>query len=163
MLQGGRSFWSFKRNNYKAQAMITSNSQSSAYHVLLIEDDFIDQESVSRALSCAKEEFFVSMRKCLQEGVDALRQEHFDIILLDLSLPDSYRVDTINRMIEEFGEIPIVVLSGTDDNQLARDAVELGVKDYLVKGETTGIQLSETIVFAIELCRKAMQLIEPSA
>lgn len=138
--------------------MNATNPATTHYQVLLIEDDFIDQENVCRSLKLAEQDFSVVMRNCLQDGVDALRAQPFDIILLDLSLPDSFGVDTINRMIEEFQETPIIVLSGSDDKELAKEAISLGVKDYLIKGETSGVDLAQTIAFAVELCRSGRKL-----
>jgi len=121
------------------------------YRVLLIEDDFLEQENVLRTLNCAEETFEVALKSCLQDGVQSLRNEKFDVILLDLSLPDSYGEDTINRMLEEFSMVPIVVLSGMENEDLAKKAKDLGVCDYLIKGETSGVALAQTIVSAVQM------------
>ncbi len=130
--------------------MATTSDQTTEYRILLIEDDFLDEESVRRILSSAEQDFTFSTARCLQEGVDRLRAQEFDAILLDLTLPDSYGIDTIYRMLEEFDQLPIVVLSGVEDQQLAQQAVELGVEDFLIKGEVTGIEMSECLIAAVE-------------
>lgn len=86
----------------------------------------------------------------LDAGLDCLAQAEFDVVLLDLGLPDSSGRDTLVRVIDQCGFTPVVVLTGLDDRDLGIDAIRSGAKDYLVKGEVTGDGLLRAIRHAIE-------------
>lgn len=86
----------------------------------------------------------------LDAGLDCLPQTEFDVVLLDLDLPDSGGRDTLIKVIDQCGFTPVVVLTGLDDRDLGIDAIQSGAKDYLVKGEVTGDGLLRAIRHAIE-------------
>ena len=86
----------------------------------------------------------------LDDGLRRLRQEEFDAILLDLSLPDAHGLDTVARMQAAAPRLPIVVLTGLDDDAAALEAVRAGVQDYLVKGQIDGRLLIRALRYAIE-------------
>jgi DNA-binding response OmpR family regulator len=71
----------------------------------------------------------------LSEALNSLRVAPFGVILLDLSLPDAYGLDTIGRLRGHAANVPIVVLTGLDDEEVAVAAVEQGAQDYLIKGQ----------------------------
>ena len=73
--------------------------------------------------------------KTLAEGIAAARSNKPDVVLLDLSLPDSAGLDTVRTMRAALHDVPIVVLTGHDDNALDAAALEVGAQDYLVKGQ----------------------------
>ncbi|HUS29098.1 MAG TPA: ATP-binding protein [Kofleriaceae bacterium] len=73
-----------------------------------------------------------------------------DIVFLDLSLPDAHGIDTVTRMVEAARELPIVVLTGTDDDRVATEAMKLGAQDYLLKAEITPSQIARSARYAIE-------------
>lgn len=123
---------------------------SSPWKILLVEDDSVDAETVRRALEFDDQDFDLTTNRCLQEGVETLRQGNFDALLLDLTLPDSYGIGTVQRMLEEFATLPIIVLSGVNDESLALESVSLGVQDYLVKEESSVKRLPQAIAFAVE-------------
>lgn len=75
---------------------------------------------------------------------------HFDVVLLDLSLPDSRGLDSLIALKPFAAALPIVVLTGFDDETLATGAMQLGAQDYLVKGQVTGSLLVRSIRYAIE-------------
>jgi DNA-binding response OmpR family regulator len=79
-----------------------------------------------------------------------LRGEHFDAVLLDLSLPDSHGPATLSSLRQQAPSIPIVVLTGLSNEAAAIVAVKEGAQDYLVKGETDGNTLARRLRFAIE-------------
>lgn len=83
-------------------------------------------------------------------ALDRLSHESFDVILLDLSLPDADGLETLIRAYTEASKVPIVVLTGHDDEALAVRAVRLGAQDYLVKGRTDGDLLVRAIRYASE-------------
>src|SRR6266404_5029818 len=86
----------------------------------------------------------------LDDGLRRLRQEEFDAILLDLSLPDAHGLDTVARMQAAAPRLPIVVLTGLDDDAAALEAVRAGAQDYLVKGQIDGRLLVRALSYAIE-------------
>jgi DNA-binding NarL/FixJ family response regulator len=86
----------------------------------------------------------------LDDGLRRLRQEEFDAILLDLSLPDAHGLDTVARMQAAAPRLPIVVLTGLDDDAAALEAVRAGAQDYLVKGQIDGRLLIRALRYAIE-------------
>ena len=86
----------------------------------------------------------------LGDALQRLQCEKFDVILSDLSLPDSHGFETFERLKAQAPQIPILVLSGTDDETLAVRAVREGAQDYLVKGRVDGYILGRAITHAIE-------------
>jgi CheY-like chemotaxis protein len=72
----------------------------------------------------------------LNEALSVLKEQPFDVILLDLILPDSYGVDTFIRIHDQNSHIPIIILTELDDVAIGSYAVEKGAKDFLVKGQT---------------------------
>ncbi|MBI4969014.1 MAG: diguanylate cyclase [Rhodospirillales bacterium] len=91
-----------------------------------------------------------------------LSEKAFDVVLLDLSLPDSMGLDTVSGIRQAHGTVAIVVLSGLDDEELAVQAVKSGAQDYLVKGRSDSESLRRAIRYAIERQRieQAMRLAE---
>ncbi len=73
-----------------------------------------------------------------------------DAILLDLTLPDSIGLDTFKKIHSEAPALPIIVLTGNDDDSLALRALQDGAQDYLVKGQVSGQILARSIRYAIE-------------
>ncbi|TMA11997.1 MAG: GAF domain-containing protein, partial [Deltaproteobacteria bacterium] len=94
----------------------------------------------------------------LGEALKRLGEERFDTILLDLSLPDGQGMDTITRVREGSPGLPIVVLTGLDDEEVAIKAVRAGAQDYLVKGQVDGSLLARAMRYAIERKRVEKQL-----
>lgn len=87
---------------------------------------------------------------CLDQALQCVRKQSFDVILLDLAVPDSQGIGTFGKMHAEASETPIVVLTGLDDEATALNAVHQGAQDYLVKGEISGGLLIRSLKYAIE-------------
>ncbi len=85
----------------------------------------------------------------LNETLLELDNNNYDIILLDLSLPDEQGVDTVARVCEQAPDIPVVVMSGTDDETMAIKALQKGAQEYLVKGKVQSHALSRILRYAI--------------
>ncbi len=120
--------------------------------VLLIEDNPADARLVEIALAESRAaRFLVTTAPRLKDGLEYLHQ-HFDVVLLDLSLPDVDRNDTIAR-VTAAARVPIVVLTGLDDDRFSRQIVQLGAQDYLVKGQFDGRMLTRSLFYAIERSR----------
>ena len=117
--------------------------------ILLIEDNIGDARLIKEFLGEVTGSIFEL------DSVDRLSEamEHLDgkdAILLDLALPDSVGLDTFKKIHSYAPTIPIIVLTGTDDDALAFKAVQEGAQDYLVKGQVSGQLLGRSIRYAIE-------------
>jgi DNA-binding NarL/FixJ family response regulator len=124
--------------------------------VLLIEDNPGDARLIREMLAEVKGAPFIFNRaESLAKGREFLDEVRADVILLDLSLPDSHGSETLARMLAVAPEIPIVVMTGLDDEIVAMTAVRSGAQDYLLKGQTDGNLLVRAIRYAIE--RKAAE------
>ncbi len=86
----------------------------------------------------------------VEAALNCLEKESFDAILLDLSLPDSQGLETFEKIHARFATIPIIVLTGLDDETIATKAVQQGAQDYLLKGQVSGDLLVRSMRYAIE-------------
>ena len=86
----------------------------------------------------------------LQRGLERLKRGGIDVALIDLDLPDSRGAKTVETVRAEADGVPIVVLTGFDEEAAAIEAVRKGAQDYLVKGKTNAALLVRTLQFAIE-------------
>ena len=127
-------------------------------NVLLVEDNPEHVELLQKQLSSAEgvATFRLIVEGTLPGSLARLRKGGVDVILLDLSLPESDGIETFLRIFAAAGPAPIVVLSGTNDVALAVETVQLGAQDYLVKGHGDAHLLMRSLHYAIE--RKRVQL-----
>jgi DNA-binding NarL/FixJ family response regulator len=120
-------------------------------HVLLIEDNPTDALLLRQAcaavplMSCS----FTHVER-LSEGLKCLRESPFDVVLLDLGLPDSQGLQTFAKVQALSSATPIVILSGFDDENLSLQAVRAGAQDYLPKAHIDGYIVTRSIRYAIE-------------
>lgn len=126
---------------------------------LLVEDNDIDAQLTQDLLSeWSIEEFRITRVKTLGEGLTLLSRERFDAVLLDLSLPDAFGLPTVRQVHATCPTIPVVVLSGVSDQNLALQAVQQGAQDYLVKGQGHPELLARAVRYAIERKRSEEHL-----
>src|SRR5918998_16716 len=122
-----------------------------AIRILLVEDNPGDARLVEILLSEVETpRFGITHVERLEEAVEHLRSSEFEVILLDLSLPDSSGLETVSRTRAAAPRTPMVVLSGQDDEETALRAVQQGAQDYLIKGQGDGNLIARTIRYAIE-------------
>ncbi len=119
-------------------------------NVLLIEDNPGDADLVRLRLVEGKSPVKVNCVNRLADGLASLETETPSVVLLDLNLPDSRGAETFRRVMEHSPHVPVVVLSGQDDEALAMKAVHQGVQDYLVKGNISSKHLERAIRYAVE-------------
>ena len=119
-------------------------------HVLLIEDNPGDADLVRLRLVESKSEVQVNCVPRLSDALACLDVETPSLVLLDLNLPDSHGAETFRRIRQKAPNVPVVILSGQDDQALAIKAVHQGVQDYLVKGDVTSKQLERALRYAVE-------------
>ncbi|MEH2055622.1 MAG: ATP-binding protein [Nostoc sp.] len=146
-------------------------------HILLVEDSASDAhllrqiflhtdqkqwqmlrvERLSEAIDASRENFTSALDN---SQIGSQRQRRFDLVLLDLSLPDSIGLDTLKEFQAAVPDIPVVVLTGLDDEDLALQALAEGAQDYLVKDQITIQRLVRAIRYAIERSEILNQLRE---
>jgi signal transduction histidine kinase len=124
-------------------------------HVLLIEDNPGDADLVRLRLVEGKSPVEVSHAERLSDGLASMDRSVPSVVLLDLNLPDSHGAETFRKVLDKARHVPVVILSGQDDEVLAMKALHQGVQDYLVKGSITSAQLERAMRYAIE--RQALQ------
>jgi signal transduction histidine kinase len=119
-------------------------------HVLLIEDNPGDADLVRLRLVETESDVRVNCVPRLSDALACLDVETPSLVLLDLNLPDSHGAETFRRIMQKAPNVPVVILSGQDDEALALKAVHMGVQDYLVKGDITSKQLERALRYAVE-------------
>jgi phosphoserine phosphatase RsbU/P len=123
--------------------------------ILLVEDDPDDVWVMRNLLGDRWEEPFELVQvELLSAAIERCAEDRFDVILLDLSLPDSRGLETFFAMHAHAGNVPIVVLSSYSDQTSAVKAVQAGAQDYLVKGQVNDDLLVRSIRYAIERNRR---------
>ena len=107
--------------------------------ILLVEDNEDEAELIQELFveSYRIPHLLITHVDCLNQAQAIVKKERFDVILLDLSLPDSQGFDTVFQMQEYSLSLPIVVLTGYNDEQLALQLIQAGVQDYLIKTKIT--------------------------
>ncbi len=118
--------------------------------ILLIEDNPGDARLVQEILKEVRGNFTITVAEKLGPGMKLLLSQDFDVVLLDLNLPDSHGLVTVTDLQTRFSHLPIVIMTSIDDEELAHQAVRLGAQDYLVKGNVNGELLRRTLIYAIE-------------
>ncbi len=121
------------------------------YKVLLVEDMLMIAKVTEQMLKKALNTKYTVLHKArMADTLEVLKQEDFDIILLDLNLPDSRELETVSRVIRVAPEIPIIVLTATNDDAIGLKAVQMGAQDFLFKGEFNYLTLERAIIYSIE-------------
>src|SRR5271165_6037305 len=113
--------------------------------VLLIEDNPGDADLVRLRLVEGELPVDVNCVNRLSDGLASIKERAPGVILLDLNLPDSHGAETYRRVLENAPNVPVVILSGQDDEALAIKALHQGVQDYLVKGAISSSGLGRAI------------------
>ena len=127
--------------------------------ILQIEDDSGDADYLRELMSEVKGVHTkMTLAGTLSEGLERLSRGNLDIVLLDLGLPDSRGLETFIRVHTPNPDIPIIVLTGLHDEELALSAMRSGAQDYLVKGQADSRLLLKSILYAIERQRLFMEL-----
>lgn len=121
------------------------------YRVLLIEDNEGDAILLKEMLEeMPPAHFFLTHCNNLTEGIPLLEKGGFDVLLLDLGLPESTGIETFQKVKTACRGTPVIVLTGLDDEDLALAVVHAGAQDYLLKGQTEGSTLRRAMRYAVE-------------
>ncbi|MCB9800141.1 MAG: PAS domain S-box protein [Candidatus Omnitrophica bacterium] len=136
-----------------------SEIENQAIRVLLIEDDTDDAVVIQEIIAEFKRpKFEFNYRKNLKEGLEFFLRKEVDVVLLDLSLPDCRGLRTFHKIQEAGPEVPIIILSGFESDEMAIQAVGEGAQDYLVKSTINGSMLFRVLRYAIERQRAAKRI-----
>lgn len=124
--------------------------------LLLVEDSETDVEIVRTYLSPADEAIYdVRHVSLVEDALAVLTSREVDVILLDLSLPDSSGVGTVARLRQTSDDTPIVVLTGLDDEEMVLRCIQAGAQDYLLKNELSPAALKRAIEHALARKRES--------
>lgn len=138
------------------------NQQENIVKVLLVDDDELDRRLVKLVLvqTQGQVRFNVQTAASLSEAIQKLPAGGFDIVLQDLNLPDGRGTEIVEKVFSVVPNVPIVVLTGFDDEEAGLEAIRAGAEDYLVKGSGLEYTLIKTIRYAIERKKSKASLIE---
>ena len=118
--------------------------------ILLVDNNPGDRGLIQQLLAEAQDPpFQVEVAAQLSTGLTCLAEKEVRVVLLDLSLPDSQGLDTFIQLHTQAPNVPVVILTGLNEEALGRIAVREGAQDYLVKGQVNGRQLAHTINYAV--------------
>ncbi|MCA8982467.1 MAG: Glu/Leu/Phe/Val dehydrogenase dimerization domain-containing protein [Planctomycetaceae bacterium] len=130
------------------------SESSTSVRVLLIEDNPIHVKLVTNLLAGARSpRFELETAGQLSDGLSRLDRGDIEIVLLDLTLPDSQDLETFIRVRAHAPHMPVVIVTGLDDIKLAAKAVEAGAQDYLVKTQLSASVLARSLRYALERTR----------
>ena len=119
--------------------------------ILMVEDNPVDRMFVAQSLRQVEGfEYEICESGSLANAFEQMGATHFDVLLLDLWLPDSEGLETCQRVVTKNRDIPVVVMTGTDDHTLATEAIRIGAQDYLVKGSFPGSAIARVLEYAID-------------
>ncbi|MFO8027434.1 MAG: response regulator [Opitutales bacterium] len=126
--------------------------------ILLFEDNPADADLVAEYLDPSAVDYEIFAVDCLRDGLEKIGWEKFDVILLDLSLPDSKGIATLSSVQERAKDSVIIVLSGSGDEALSAVALQAGAQDYLFKSRLNGEVLRRSIHYAVERTKLSRKL-----
>ena len=128
-----------------------SSSPAAPSVFLMAEDNPVDAEIFSSMLSRAFErQYSVVCVDRFAKITEALNQGHFQALILDMELPDQSGLDNVHQLGQEYPGLPIVVLTGNEDLDLALDSLQSGAQDYLSKNNVTPEILARSVRYAKE-------------
>ncbi len=130
-------------------------------NILLVEDNPGDARLLEIYLQESFDNVFTLLTaEYLSQGIQLLEKKIFNIILLDLSLPDSNGLETFKKIYSHAPETPIIVLTGLDDESIGLQAMKLGAQDFLIKGKLKSQSLRRSINYSIERYKLLNELAE---
>lgn len=128
-------------------------------HLLILEDNpddfYLLKETIRTSKTLSSRTYHAST---LKQAIETVRTKEVDLAVLDLNLPDSNGLDTYVSFAAKFPHIPVVVMTGYKNQDLAIRAVQKGAQDYIFKGETSNAAIDRTILYAIERHRLINEL-----
>ncbi len=132
-------------------------------NILLVEDEIKSARLFEVFLSkpnIYNVKFRLNLAKRMDEAISKLNDNNFDIILLDLHLPDSKGFDTFDTLMQKYNNIPIVILTNIQNDELILLCLKEGAQDYIFKSEANSYMLQQSIIHSIERYRLLKELKE---
>ena len=129
---------------------LNDNHLADTNKFLLVEDNLGDARLVQEYLHSIDSNYQVTHVGRLSDAINYVENNPTSLILLDLSLPDSHGLETVEKMVSVASEIPLVVMTGSEDHDMALQALKLGAQDYLPKGNIDEQMLGRSIQYASE-------------
>jgi PAS domain S-box-containing protein len=130
---------------------VTTGEAIRSIGILLIEDNPGDARLIQEMLAePGKADYHLENADRLSQGLERFLEGGIDVVLLDLSLPDSQGLETLSKVRAQASEVPIIVLTGLDDEVTAVEAVRQGAQDYLVKGDVDSKLLWRAVRYSVE-------------
>lgn len=140
-----------QNNNHTSAAAAEESVHELRLRILVIEDEAAHAELIQRLLRRnAYWNLDIEHRHSYSSALPLLMNGAVDVVLTDLDLPDTRGLDTLQAVREQSGDVPVLVLTSTDDNGFGRLAVQSGADDYLVKSDLSSGLLTRAILYAIE-------------
>jgi len=144
-----------------SDAARNENAKPEVVRILLVEDDDGSARVLQTVLSYWRYGVFEIRRVgSLSAALQEAARGGMDLVLLDLGLPDSLGLETFVRMRAASALVPIIVLTGLEDEELANATLQQGAQDYIIKGQADGASLARSIRYAIERCRVQHELVD---
>ncbi len=130
--------------------MSTSRTEKKKLNILLVEDNPGDVRLIREMIGADSSPFELDTVSRLSLAMDRLKINKYDIMLLDLGLPDSQGIETMQKVRSFAANLPIIILTGLADENIGIQAVEQGAQDFLIKWEASEVVLARSINYAIE-------------
>jgi signal transduction histidine kinase len=133
-------------------------TETPPFRILLVEDNAVEAYLLQEILADTGGPIEVSHAETMAQAEQQLGRGPFRAVLLDLSLPDSRGLESVERAQSLAPTVPVVVLTGLDDEAIGVEAIRKGAQDYLVKGHTDGRTLTRSIRYAVERKRSEEEI-----
>jgi len=129
-------------------------------NILLIEDNKADYKLIELTLEDASIKFDLLQAETLFEGLEIIQDKDVDLALLDLSLPDSNGFKTLSKFLEKAPQVPVILLTGMNNEIIGNQAIKAGAQDFLVKGQFDGKLLGRSIRYSLQRFKTQLKLEE---
>lgn len=133
---------------------------NSKTNILIIEDNLGDYNLVKILLKDASVKHELFHAETYFDGIDIIQNKEIALVLLDLSLPDSSGFKTLSNFLEKFPLVPVIVLTGVNNEIVGNQAIKAGAQDFLVKGQFDGKILGRSIRYSLHRFKTQLQLEE---
>lgn len=131
--------------------------------LLIVEDKQVDLLFIQKTIKSVNDEVEFLNAGTAEEGIDMLHNHLVDCVLLDLNLPDSNGLELFNRYFSTIPHVPIIILTGEDDDKLGLTLMDIGAQDFLKKEDINTTNLNKAITFAINRIKTENELRELNA